>query len=109
MPPPQSYRNDCFRPYAGGSTLPVGSKPLGVSPYGALDMAGNVAEWVQDWYSATYYSLGETTDPRGPSSGTERVVRGGDWQSVVVNVRAASRSKLDPTKVDQGIGFRCAR
>jgi formylglycine-generating enzyme required for sulfatase activity len=62
-----------------GDTTEVGAYPAGASPYGALDMAGNVWEWVADWYSANYYASSPRNNPTGPSSGQYRVVRGGAW------------------------------
>jgi formylglycine-generating enzyme required for sulfatase activity len=59
--------------------LPVGSHPDGASPYGALDMAGNVREWVADWYDADYYSQSPLRNPQGPESGAFRVLRGGGF------------------------------
>jgi formylglycine-generating enzyme required for sulfatase activity len=64
-----------------GRTSAVGSYPDGVSPYGALDMAGNVWEWVDDWYNGGYYCVSPGENPLGPTSGTARVVRGGSWTS----------------------------
>ena len=62
-----------------GETKPVGSFPAGASPYGALDMAGNVWEWVGDWYDGGYYSQSPSENPQGPDSGEYRVIRGGSW------------------------------
>jgi formylglycine-generating enzyme required for sulfatase activity len=62
-----------------GDTTPVGAYPQGASPYGALDMAGNVWEWVADWYGEDYYRESPGENPLGPASGTNRVVRGGSW------------------------------
>jgi formylglycine-generating enzyme required for sulfatase activity len=62
-----------------GDTAQVGSYPLGASPYGALDMAGNVWEWVNDWYDSGYYSVSPYSNPQGPDSGIYRVLRGGSW------------------------------
>ena len=62
-----------------GDTLNVGRYPKGASPYGAVDMAGNVDEWVADWYSATYYQSSPASNPTGPDSGEDKVLRGGDW------------------------------
>jgi len=72
-------------------TAPVGSFPAGVSPYGAYDMAGNVWEWVADWYNSTYYSSSPSSNPQGPSSGTYRVMRGGSWDGTTDYLRAADR------------------
>jgi formylglycine-generating enzyme required for sulfatase activity len=89
-------------------TAPVGSYPAGVSPYGAYDMAGNVWEWVTDWYSSAYYSSSPSSNPQGPSSGTYRVLRGGSWFNVTLNLRVAYRLGLDPSARFDGVGFRCA-
>lgn len=90
-----------------GSTWPVGSKPMGDSPFGAHDMAGNVWEWVADWYASSYDAM-ETDNPTGPLMGTVRVLRGGSWNSsVTYNFRAAYRY-FYPANVNDGVGFRCA-
>jgi formylglycine-generating enzyme required for sulfatase activity len=91
------------------STWPVGSKPMGDSPYGAHDMAGNVWEWVADWYGNGYDAV-ETNNPTGPETGVLRVVRGGSWSSLsdANFFRAAGRLESDPTDDDEGVGFRCA-
>ena len=68
-------------------TAAVGSYPSGASPYGVLDMGGNVWEWVADWYDAGYYSVAPDRNPTGPSSGTNHVLRGGSWNSDPVYVR----------------------
>ena len=60
-----------------GKLLPVGSLPDGASPYGALDMAGNVEEWVADWYDEGYYSQSPFRNPQGPESGDRQALRGG--------------------------------
>jgi eukaryotic-like serine/threonine-protein kinase len=65
-----------------GGPLPVGSYPEGVSPYGAMDMAGNVYEWVNDRYSADYYNVMPNKNPSGPTSGEERVYKGGSWAAL---------------------------
>jgi formylglycine-generating enzyme required for sulfatase activity/tRNA A-37 threonylcarbamoyl transferase component Bud32 len=93
----------------GGRTVPVGSKPQGVSPYGALDMAGNVWEWVADWYDSGYYSQSPGRNPPGPDSGEYRVLRGGAWPNSQWNARCAVRDKDLPELRDSDVGFRCAR
>ena len=91
------------------STWPVGSKPNGDSPYGAHDMAGNVWEWVADWYADTYDAM-ETSNPTGPETGSLRVLRGGSWLgSFSYNFRAAYRYENDPAYDYITVGFRCAR
>ena len=92
-----------------GETVPVGSKPDGASPYGALDMAGNVWEWVTDWYDNDYYDNSPTDNPPGPETGDYRVLRGGSWYYVGRFVRSADRSWLSPGYAWNYVGFRCAR
>ena len=88
-------------------SAPVGSYPADASPYGALDMGGNVREWCQDWYDAGYYTISPRNDPQGASSGEYRVVRGGSWFFNAALVRAATRNwgRLNDRHVDRG--FRC--
>jgi len=88
-------------------TAPVGSYPSGASPYGALDMAGNVWEWVADWYGETYYSQSPSSNPTGPASGEVRVLRGGSWVSDEDVVRSAHRVRSNPTDSFDFVGFRC--
>ncbi len=91
-----------------GDTTPVGSYPAGASPYGALDMAGNVAEWVSDWYAAGYYAVSSVINPLGPDSGEFRVLRGGSWLSARRAIRAVFRLWNYPQTPAEGSGFRCA-
>jgi serine/threonine-protein kinase len=92
-----------------GDTSEAGTYPDGASPYGALDMAGNVWEWVADWYDESYYAGSPSENPQGPSSGESRVLRGGSWLVSVLNVRAAFRYWIEPARSLSDFGFRCAR
>lgn len=92
-----------------GDTRPVGSYPVGASPFGALDMAGNVAEWVADWYNADYYPISPGSNPLGPEQGEFRVLRGGSWFNLARAMRAAFRLSNYPELQSDTVGFRCAR
>lgn len=91
-----------------GGTSPVGIFPEGASPYGCLDMGGNVWEWTQDWYGEHYYQQSPQRDPRGPQQGKGRVLRGGSWLSVAPNLRVSLRCRYDPGNRYVFVGFRCA-
>jgi len=97
-----------FANYKGckGDTTAVGSYPAGASPYGAFDMAGNVEEWVNDWFDD--YDSSEKKNPMGPSSGEYRVLRGGSRYFSTYTLRAAARDHIDPGVRNNNIGFRCA-
>ena len=86
-------------------TAPVGSYAAGASPYGALDMAGNVREWVGDWYANSYVGAGQR-NPTGPDSGGSRVVRGGSWTNKPAYVRSAFRNWYVPDARNFDVGFR---
>jgi formylglycine-generating enzyme required for sulfatase activity len=87
----------------------VGNYPAGASPYGAMDMAGNVWEWVGDWYQEDYYGVSPSDNPQGPVTGTDRVLRGGSWRSYVFYLRSAHRFVSKPDNRNSDYGFRCAR
>jgi formylglycine-generating enzyme required for sulfatase activity len=88
-------------------TAPVDSFPKGASLYGALNMAGNVWQWVADWYDENYYASSPSINPLGPSSGLYRVDRGGSWNFEAIP--SARRGALNPDDRRYNIGFRCAR
>jgi formylglycine-generating enzyme required for sulfatase activity len=88
-------------------TSPVYRYPEGASWCGALDLAGNVYEWVADWLGP--YPSGPRTNPTGPSSGYERVLRGSSWKSFWDRARGATRDSIIPDAHHDVIGFRCAR
>ncbi len=95
--------------WIGEKTLmPVGSYEAGKSPFGVYDMAGNVWEWVNDWYDAKYYEKSPAKNPTGPETGTKRVLRGSGWQNETPTVRIFTRVDSDPTIRNESTGFRCA-
>lgn len=78
--------------------------------YGLYDVAGNVWEWVNDWYQSDYYSVSPPNDPPGPISGTYRVMRGGSWWDITLHLRVADRCTYRyPAFESSDLGFRCAR
>ena len=90
---------------------PVDAYPSGASYYGVEQLVGNVSEWVQDYYSSNYYSTSPAQDPTGPASGTERVMRGGNFNYSLtsLNDRVVRRIHSVPTLDSNPRGFRCAR
>lgn len=111
--------------YFVGDTTRVGNFPAGASPFGVLDMAGNVTEWVNDYYDSDYYSQGVTMNPPGPGARSvyfNRVVRGGTYQDAFIDIRLANRASVRGSNLDARdiysadylgefspkIGFRCA-
>ena len=89
-------------------TASVGTFKEDASPYGVMDGAGNVMEWVQDWYSETYYKESPERNPPGPDHGIYRVMRGGGYTTTGGDLRITSRSKMMADFRDETIGFRCA-
>lgn len=90
------------------ATVAVGVFQLGASPYGALDMAGNVWEWTEDWYNTSYYEQSPVENPRGPDAGETRVLRGGAWLNTKEDVTVTRRVGLSPDGAFTYAGFRCA-
>jgi len=91
-----------------GDTSAVGGLPGGASPYGALDMAGNVWEWVNDWYSENSYIISAPNNPTGPATELYRVQRGGSWSYNLTFARTTNRFKNNPDSKNSDVGFRCA-
>lgn len=97
---------------AAPGPVSVYSYPNGTSPYGIFNMAGNVEEWVSDWYQPDYYSTqatgGAVENPQGPFSGTDKVLRGGGWDTYPLFLRSVHRMSAAPGYSAASIGFRCA-
>lgn len=104
------WRANCVNEpqYGERSPAPVGNYPEGASAYGCLDMAGNVWEWCEDWFSETYYTSCPPTNPRGPRTGPGRVIRGGAWNSEHRYVTTTFRTYLAPDEWWNIVGFRTA-
>jgi len=91
-----------------GEALPADRYPLGASPYGALNMTGNVREWVADWYDKDYYSVSPYKNPTGPKTGTERSLRSGSYDARWNDIETFQRFKHEPDSAGLSRGFRCA-
>ena len=90
----------------------IGDRDKGQSPYGAYDLAGNLYEWVMDWYAEDYYlnfAGSAASNPRGPAEGTAKVQRGGSYVNSPYRLRSSFRTKGDPAEQDPNVGFRCAQ
>ena len=93
-----------------GTTQPVGSKPKGASPYGLMDMAGNVFQWTSDWYSESYFSKSPAKNPKGPTSGVYKVLRGSAWTAKYRDgIALTVRSPYAPQGQGYIVGARCAK
>jgi iron(II)-dependent oxidoreductase len=94
-------------PYSGGLST-VGRHGTGVSPFGVHDLAGNVSEWIADWYSDGYIR-GDVRNPKGPATGTGKVIRGGGWYEPPDRLMTTRRFFASPDYRSDDTGFRCAR
>ena len=90
----------------------IGDRDKGQSPYGVYDLAGNLYEWVMDWYAEDYYlnfAGGPAINPHGPAEGAAKVQRGGSYVNNPYRLRSSFRTKGDPAEQDPNVGFRCAQ
>jgi formylglycine-generating enzyme required for sulfatase activity len=90
-----------------GDTTPAGQYPEGASPFGVLDMGGNVREWVWDWYDPYYYQYAPGSNPAGPSDGEKKVLKGASYSDIYRFARPANRLAHDPSSPGINRGFRC--
>jgi formylglycine-generating enzyme required for sulfatase activity len=89
-------------------TSPTGIFPAGASPYDVLDMAGNVWQWVNDFYDFRGFYRFPTANPPGVEAGTAHVLHGGSWIDTLEKTRTTARSNLVPDGRNDVVGFRCA-
>jgi len=100
-------------PFSGGrfsdGLRAVDAYERGLSPYGIYSMAGNVSEWVSDWYDAKYYVASPDSNPQGPAGGRQKVFRGGSFTDSAAELKATSRESYFPDDKGPFVGIRCAR
>lgn len=108
--PTKAHANAGQTKWRGYDTLTnVGRYGPGKSPNGLYDLAGNLWEWVADWYDPTYYQYSPRENPTGPSAGPLRVLRGGAWNNDSQSIRSANRAGYAPKARRNDVGFRCAK
>ncbi len=108
--PTKGHANAGQTKWRGYDTLTnVGQFELGKTPNGVYDLAGNLWEWVADWYDAAYYQFSPRENPSGPSAGPLRVLRGGAWNNDSKAIRSANRAGYAPDARRNDVGFRCAK
>ncbi len=108
--PTRGHANAGHTKWHGYDTLTnVGQFELGKTPNGVYDLAGNLWEWVADWYDATYYQFSQRENPSGPSAGPLRALRGGAWNNDAKTIRSANRAGYAPDARRNDVGFRCAK
>jgi formylglycine-generating enzyme required for sulfatase activity len=102
-----NFGKSAASPYKGGLSA-VGKHEAGKSLYDAQDLAGNASEWVADWFAESF-ERGDVRNPKGPETGTGKVIRGGGWYDPGDKIKSTKRYHARPTTRAEDIGFRCAR
>ena len=109
---PSPARANFGKPYAKSAYKEgleaTGGRKAGRSPFGVDDLAGNVSEWVSDWYSESL-PTGDVRDPKGPASGDKKIIRGGGWYDPASGLKSTQRFYADIDRRSDDLGFRCAR
>ncbi len=108
--PTRGHANAGETRWRGYNTLSnVGRFELGKTPEGVYDLSGNLWEWVADWYDPTYYQFSVRDNPKGPSAGPLRALRGGAWNNDSKAIRSSNRAGYAPDARRNDVGFRCAQ
>lgn len=109
LPQHANFGKDWTEEFYRDELKSVGTYERGKSPYGAYDMAGNVSEWVADWYKSDYFRKSPEKNPQGPTESSKKVLRGGSWGSKPSEIRSAYRGNKYPSIALPFNGFRCAQ